>query len=106
MEENLNSKNVYKAAQILELSESASMSEIKDNYRKLIKKWHPDNCSEKTEKCKEKTNKIAWAYKIIIKYCNNYRYSFKKNEIVKNLPAEKRVEEKLEQQFQNDPLWN
>ena len=34
------------ARNILGLPESATMHEIKDNYRRLINKWHPDKCFE------------------------------------------------------------
>ena len=102
----LNSRDIYKAAQILNLGEKASQNEIKNKYKKLIKKWHPDKCDGEPEKCKEKTEQIIEAYEIIKKYCDYYLYSFEKDEIINNLPVEKRIEERWENQFKEDPLWN
>ena len=71
------------ARTILELPESATMEQIKVNYRRLIKKWHPDSFPEKHEACEEMSGKITNAYRIILDYCSNYRYSFKKEEVDK-----------------------
>lgn len=58
MDQNLSSNKVYKASQILNLDERASLEDIENKYRKLIKKWHPDKCEETPKKCKEKTEKL------------------------------------------------
>lgn len=65
---------------LLELSERATMKEIKSNYRALIQKWHPDRCNEDKEKCKEMTAKIIAAYMIINDCFKNYKFSFSKEE--------------------------
>jgi len=46
-------KEIDKARKLLELSESATMEEIKKNHRKLIKKWHPDMSREKKKPAKK-----------------------------------------------------
>lgn len=105
-QDKLSPEKIYKAARILNLDEKVSLEDIKNKYRKLIKKWHPDKCEDETEKCKEKTKEINQAYKIIISYCNNYLYSFKKDDIINNLPVEIQVTERWKNQFKDDPLWN
>jgi len=101
----LESDKIYKSAQILKLNERSTIAEIKNSYHSLIKKWHQDKCKEDKDICKARTEEIVKAYKIIINYCQNYRYSFKKEEIVNNLPDEKRIQENLIKRFENDPLW-
>jgi DnaJ-class molecular chaperone len=66
------------ARNILELPESATMDEIKSNYRRLIQKWHPDRCDKNKEMCHKMTAKIIQAQQINLKYCYHYKYSFKK----------------------------
>lgn len=94
-------KDVVEAKELLGLPERASMDEIKSNYRKLISQWHPDKCSENKDKCHEVTKKIIAAYKIIIAYCEQYRYSFTKEEVKNYLSPEEWWFEK----FGNDPMW-
>ncbi|MBW2010709.1 MAG: J domain-containing protein [Deltaproteobacteria bacterium] len=98
-------KNTYEkinwARTVLELPESATMGEIKEQQRKLVMKWHPDTCQEKKEFSEEMTGKINEAYKIIMTYCNNYAYSFSKEEIGKYLTDE----EWWFKRFGGDPLW-
>ena len=78
-------QDIIEAKELLNLPERVSMEEIKSNYRKLISQWHPDKCKENSEKCNEMTQKIIAAYNIIISYCNQYQYSFAKEEIKKYL---------------------
>lgn len=94
-------QEITKARKLLELPERASMDEIKSNYKNLLNKWHPDKCSENSEKCDEMTKRIIAAYNIIITYCNQYKFSFTKEE-VKNYLSE---EEWWFERFGNDPLW-
>lgn len=103
---NLSSKKVYRASQTLNLGERAGLEDIKNKYRKLIKKWHPDKCEEEPEECKKKTEEIVWAYKIIISYCNNYLYSFKEDDIINSLPVDIQMKDMWKKRFQDDPLWN
>jgi DnaJ-class molecular chaperone len=103
--EDLNSKKVYQAAQILNLREKESMAEIKKKHRQLIKKWHPDQCQQKPEICKQKVREINEAFKIIKEYCHHYLYSFAEAEILENLPREVQSDERLRRQFGDDPLW-
>jgi DnaJ-class molecular chaperone len=73
---------------MLELPQRASMEEIKCNYRTLIRKWHPDKCKEDPAKCREMTNGIIAAYRILNDYCKNYKFSFSKEEVSRYLSAE------------------
>ncbi len=101
----LTPKNILKAADILELHKKESLEDIKNKYRILAKKWHPDQCQGKQQECRKKMEEISWAYEIIKSYCRNYLFSFKKGNIMENLPRDIQDQEKLRRQFGNDPLW-
>ena len=64
------------------------MNEIKANYRKLMGRWHPDKCSEGNKKCEEMCRKIISAYKLVIAYCETYRFSFSEEEIMEHAAEE------------------
>ncbi|MFH0785953.1 MAG: J domain-containing protein [Pseudomonadota bacterium] len=94
-------QDIIEAKELLNLPDRASMEEIKSNFKNLINKWHPDKCKEDHEKCNEMTTKIIAAYKIVITYCNHYKYSFAEEEVRTYLSAE----EWWNERFGNDPLW-
>jgi DnaJ-class molecular chaperone len=73
------------AREMLKLHDRITLAEIKSQYKTLMKKWHPDRCSEDPEQCKEKAQQITQAYQLLLEYCNNYRYSFTPNEIESQL---------------------
>jgi len=87
---------------VLGLPEQATMEEIRSAYRTLIRKWHPDSCTENREECKEMTTKIIRAYRTINDYCKNYRFSFSKGEVRNYLSAE----EWWFERFGHTPLWS
>lgn len=59
--------NVYQAYQILELKLCATEQEIKERYRELVLKWHPDvNSWDTTARFQE----IQEAYETVIEYVN------------------------------------
>jgi hypothetical protein len=93
---------IREAADILGLSERATMKTIKSSYKELMKQWHPDVCGKKNEKCKIMTQRINRAYKIILHYCHNYPYSFAKEAVNATLSPD----EWLFERFGEDPLWS
>jgi DnaJ-class molecular chaperone len=94
-------QEITKARELLELPERATMEEIKANYRNLIRKWHPDRRKESKKRCTEMTVKIVDAYRTIIDYCNQYRYSFSEDEVRHHLSNE----EWWLERFGDDPVW-
>lgn len=89
------------ARRLLNLQESATMDEIKKNYRTLLHKWHPDKCKDNKKKCKEMTTNIIKAYQIIVDYCENYHFSFSKEEVKKYFNSA----DIWFDQFGDDPHW-
>jgi DnaJ-class molecular chaperone len=94
-------QKITTARRLLELSERATMTEIKSHYRSLLARWHPDSCKQDKEQCNEMTRKIIAAYKTIIDYCDHYKYSFSKEEMRNYLPAD----EWWFERFGDDPVW-
>lgn len=92
---------INKARKTLELPESATLEQIRKAYRQLMKKWHPDKNIPDSVHAEHKTKEIIHAYKIIIQYCNNYEYSFSRQEVEKYLSDR----EKWFRQFGCDPIW-
>ncbi len=97
----INFKEVNEAREVLELPDKATLEEIKNAYRRLSKKWHPDKCKKRDEKlCHKKMKEINKAHKTLLKYVENYRYSFSKEKITQDS-----LEERWMRQFGSDPLW-
>jgi preprotein translocase subunit Sec63 len=94
-------EEITKARQILGLYEFATLKDIKDKYRELLKEWHPDLCMENEDSRKEKTIEIIKAYRTIMNYCEHYRFSFSRGEIEKYISAE----EFWAKRFGSDPIW-
>ena len=77
-------EQIEKSRKLLGLQESATMDEIKKSFRELLHKYHPDKCIDNKKKCKEMTDNIIKAYRIIINYCENYIYLFSKEDVKKH----------------------
>lgn len=95
-----NTLNEITAARIvLDIPERATLVQIKRNYRTLLRKWHPDTCNDDSKDCHEMTRKITEAYAVILHYCNEYEFSFHKEDIKKSCSAE----EWFARRFENVP---
>jgi len=94
-------QEITEARKLLGLSERATMQEIKAAYRRMVSRWHPDRCGEDKENCREMTQKINAAYRVIRDYCANYQYSFSPEEIENYITKE----EWWAERFGNGPLW-
>jgi hypothetical protein len=103
--EMLDPEAVHAAAKVLGLGERETIEDIKKTYRELVKRWHPDNCNDDPETCRKKTEEIVNAYEVVMAYCTHYRFSFKKDDIIRNLPVAVRMNEQWKKQFMDDPLW-
>ncbi len=94
-------QDIIAAKQLLNLPERASMEEIKASYRRLIHRWHPDKCRDDESRCHEMSSRIIEAYKTIMVYCNQYKYSFADEEIRQYMSDE----EWWMDRFGSDPIW-
>jgi DnaJ-class molecular chaperone len=72
-----------KAKSLLGLRETSTLKEIKNKYKNLMKKWHPDKHKDDVEKATKMSAQINDAYETILDYCNNYEFSFDEEHIKK-----------------------
>lgn len=86
-------EQIDEARKILGLNETASLEEIRNAFRSLVLKYHPDRCNDKDKKCCEEIlKKINHAKDVIGDYCANYRFSFKESEVKKNCMSKEEYE--------------
>jgi hypothetical protein len=94
---------VLKAATVLGIGSDASLNDIRTRYHEQIKKWHPDTSRDDPDESHRKTILMNEAYNLLVDYCMNYRFSFRKEDICNNIgknPADFWME-----RFGNDPIW-
>jgi DnaJ-class molecular chaperone len=79
-----NFKEIEEARKLLGLGEAATLKEIKTAYRKLAHRHHPDKHNNSVrEGPAESMKRLNWAYKLLMEYCDNYKYSFKEEDIAR-----------------------
>ena len=71
---------IDQARRLLGLDELASIVEIKTAYRNLCKQWHPDALEDDATGY-EKIKDINAAYRLLLDYCETYRFSFRPEEV-------------------------
>jgi DnaJ-class molecular chaperone len=78
---------IDEARKALGLIESATLKEIKRAYRRLAHRHHPDKRSGTTgEETDETMKRLNWAYKLLVDYCSNYKYSFREDDVARTYP--------------------
>ncbi|MCB2183508.1 MAG: DnaJ domain-containing protein [Desulfobulbaceae bacterium] len=94
-------QKIEAARELLALGEKATLAEIKDAYRRMSKKYHPDLAKKnRVSENRIHMHEVTEAYRILIRYCRNYRF-----------PLVKQDDEQLEPEdwwfdrFGQDPLW-
>lgn len=92
-------KDLTEAIAILGLPQRASLTEIKQRHRQLVKQHHPDGDGQSAADS-ELIRKINDAYKLLRCYCDNYRFSFDHDTFLLQCP-----EERIREQFYADPIW-
>jgi len=75
-------EEIENALEILELPKLVTKADIKRQYRYLAKKYHPDLGGNP-----KKMEQINHAYKLLMKYIEEFRYTFDENEINKQFPG-------------------
>ena len=75
-------EEIEKALEILSLPKMISREDIKKQYRFLAKKNHPDKGGDV-----EKMEQLNYAYRLLMKYIEEFRYTFDEEEISKQFPG-------------------
>ena len=86
------------ALEILGITERATLEQINQRHRALVKRHHHNRGNEATS---EPILRINAAYELIRAYCKNYRYCFTEEEFLEQVPSER-----LRRQFDSDPIWS
>jgi hypothetical protein len=89
-------EELKQALEVLSLTGRATLQEIKARHRVLVKRHHPDAVGGDNESIRQ----INAASQLLLAYCRDYRFSFSREEFL-----EQRPEERLRQQFAQDPIW-
>ncbi len=89
--------DLQEALGILGLRDRSSMGEIKARHRELVKRYHPDTGNPDGE---ETIRKINAAYRVLLDYVTEYRFSFGEAEFYEQNP-----EENMRRQFMDVPMW-
>lgn len=78
-----NFDEIEEARKLLGLGEEATLKEIKKAYRKLAHRHHPDKLMEDDTNGSETIKRLNRAYKLLLDYCNEYKYSFREEDIAR-----------------------
>lgn len=96
-------KKVIAAKKLLGLEDRAALQDIKQAYRRLSKKHHPDLADNLEGAATDDAlamHQITAAYQVLLDYCNNYRYPLVPGD---NEPLD--GEDWWMDRFGQDPLW-
>jgi len=81
-------EQINHALDILELPKLITKADVKKQYRFLSKKNHPDQGGDAV-----KQEQINTAYKLLMKYIEEFRYTFDDKEISNQFPGAKHAEQ-------------
>lgn len=80
----VNFNEIEEARKLLGLGEAATLKEIKRAYRTLAHRYHPDKHSNSVgEEAAETMKRLNWAYKLLMDYCDNYKYNFSEEDVAR-----------------------
>ena len=83
-----NFNEIEEARKLLGLGEAATLKEIKRAYRTLAHRHHPDKLGGDDSTESETMKKLNRAYKLLLDYCDNYKYSFREEDVARTYPDE------------------
>ena len=92
-------EKLAKAKEALQLSETASINQIKHAYRALAKTHHPDRAESSDGGQAIEMETLNRAYRTLIKHCENHPIPLEKQE------GQVDDEDWWMDRFGNDPLW-
>jgi hypothetical protein len=97
---------IEQAGELLRLGDRATLAEIKRAYHHLSKLHHPDTAGTATGSgSSEQMYRITAAYELLMRYCSEYRFPLKRDEIASEGLDPYDPEEWWQARFGQDPLW-
>ncbi|MDY0391197.1 MAG: J domain-containing protein [Desulfobulbus oligotrophicus] len=97
---------IERARKVLGLGESATLAEIKRNYRRLSKLHHPDTAEIETAGDSDTMYRITAAYELLLQYCSEYRFPLHREEEEQDALDMYDPEDWWRARFGRDPVWN
>jgi hypothetical protein len=91
--------DIDEARKLLGLDEAATLKEIKSAYRKLSHRHHPDKQASAAGENDLMMKKVNRAYKLLMNYCTDYKFSFKEEDISRTYPHEEHARKWRERWF-------
>ena len=95
----VNFNEIDEARRVLGLGEVATLKKIKSTYRRLAQRHHPDKHIVASEEDVERMKKLNQAYKVLMDYCTDYKYSFKEEDVARTYPYEEEMRKWRENWF-------
>lgn len=83
-------EEIDRARRLLGLGEAATLKEIKQAYRRMASRYHPDRAGEDPER-EEEMKKLNWAYELLTEYCAHYKYTFREEDVARAYPEEEHL---------------
>lgn len=80
-------EEIDKARKLLGLRDRATLEEIKQAYRKMAFRYHPDGKAQAYEDG-DMMKQLNWAYELLLDYVDKYSYSFTEEDVIKCYPDE------------------
>jgi DnaJ-class molecular chaperone len=80
-------EEIGQARRLLGLGEAVTLKEIKQAYKRMAFRNHPDRGGDDPA-YQEKMKKLNWAHKLLTEYCNQYRYTFTEEDVARAYPEE------------------
>jgi len=74
-------KQIKESLEFMDIPPLSSIKDIKRQYRKLSKKYHPDIVGDS-----KMIHKLNESYDVLMSYCENYKFTFDEYEIKKQHP--------------------
>ncbi len=97
-------RRIKRAREILGLGEEVTRNEIRDAFRELSRQYHPDSSRERdAADGRKKLEQIVRAREVLERYCDNYRYSFRHEEI-RRQPADGDLADHLNRFYGNNVI--
>ena len=83
-----NFNEIEEARKLLGLGEVATLKEIKSAYRHMAQRHHPDKHTDAESGEAKSMKRLNWAYKLLMDYCTDYKYSFQQEDVARTYPEE------------------
>ena len=80
-----NFEEIDEARKLLGLGGQATLKQIKQAYRRMAIRHHPDK-AENGAQAEEMMKQLNAAYELLVDYCANFSYSFREEDVARAYP--------------------